>query len=90
MAAADYKKEFEDLVETVMKESASDLHLSVGRYPTIRVNGFLMPLMNRRILTKEDLLGFMAVVLSPEDQEIFLRNKEIDFSYNHHDKSRFR
>jgi twitching motility protein PilT len=88
--ATDYKKEFEDLVETVMKESASDLHISEGRYPTIRVAGFLIPLLNRKILTKEDTIGFMSVVLSPEDREIFLRNKEIDFSYNYADKARFR
>lgn len=86
----DYKKEFEDLVDTVMKESASDLHLSVGRYPTVRVSGFLTPLMNRRILTKEDLSGFMKVVLSADDAALFQRDKEIDFSYNHKDEARFR
>jgi twitching motility protein PilT len=88
--ALDYKKEFEDLVETVMKESASDLHLSEGRYPTIRVAGFLIPLMNRQVLTKEDTAGFMSVVLKPEDRELFLRNKEIDFSYTYKDRARFR
>lgn len=86
----DYKKEFEEMVETVMKESASDLHLSVGRYPTVRVSGFLIPLMNRRILTKEDMLGFIPVVLTSEDNELFQRNKEIDFSYTYGDKARFR
>jgi len=87
---SDYKKEFEDLVETVMKESASDLHLSVGRYPTVRVNGFLMPLLNRSILSKDDMLGIMSVALSAQDQELFQRNKEIDFSYIYQDKARFR
>jgi twitching motility protein PilT len=86
----DYKKEFEELVDTVMKESASDLHLSVGRYPTVRISGFLTPLMNRKILTKDDMLGFVSVILSSDDSALFQRNKEIDFSYNHHDKARFR
>ncbi|MEN9621941.1 MAG: hypothetical protein RLZZ67_375 [Candidatus Parcubacteria bacterium] len=88
--ALDYKKEFEELVETVMKESASDLHLSEGRYPTIRVAGFLVPLMNRKVLTKEDTLGITSVVLTDENRELFLRNKEIDFSYDYKDKARFR
>lgn len=88
--ALDYKKEFELLVETVTKESASDLHLSSGRYPTIRVGGFLIPLMNRSVLTKEDTLGFAEAILTPGDREIFLKNKEIDFSYNHKDQTRFR
>ncbi|HEY0907935.1 MAG TPA: PilT/PilU family type 4a pilus ATPase [Candidatus Paceibacterota bacterium] len=86
----DYKKEFEDLVETVMKESASDLHISEGRYPTIRVAGFLVPLMNRKMLTREDTLGFMNVVLNAENKELFLKNKEIDFSYEYQNKGRFR
>ncbi|MFA6158782.1 MAG: PilT/PilU family type 4a pilus ATPase [Candidatus Paceibacterota bacterium] len=88
--ALDYKKEFEELVEIVTKESASDLHLSSGRYPTIRVGGFLIPLMNRAVLTREDALGFMVAILSADDKEIFLRTKEIDFSYNHKDQVRFR
>lgn len=88
--ALDYKKEFEDLVETVIKESASDLHLSEGRYPTIRVSGYLVPLMNRKMLTREDTAGFMSVVLNPDDKELFLRNKEIDFSYTYKEKARFR
>ncbi len=88
--ALDYKKEFEDLIETMMKESASDLHLCEGRYPTIRVSGFLVPLMNRKLLTKDDTAGFMTVVLNADDRDLFLRNKEIDFSYNYKDKSRFR
>jgi len=88
--ALDYKKEFEDLVETLIKESASDLHLSEGRYPTIRVAGFLVPLMNRKIITKEDTLGFMDVVLNSENKALFLRNKEIDFSYDYKGGARFR
>jgi twitching motility protein PilT len=86
----DYKKEFEELVDIVTKESASDLHLSSGRYPTIRVGGFLVPLMNRRVLTKQDAIGFMEAILTLKDREEFLRNKEIDFSYNHKDQTRFR
>jgi len=90
MASLDYKKEFEELVETVVKEGASDLHLSTGRYPTIRVGGFLIPLMNKKILDKEDTLGFTSVVLTPEDRETFLKVKEIDFSYSHKEEARFR
>jgi twitching motility protein PilT len=88
--ALDYKKEFEDLVDLVTKESASDLHLSSGRYPTIRVGGFLVPLMNRKILTSEDTVGFMDAVLTPTNRSEFLKDKEIDFSYDHKGKTRFR
>ncbi|MDP1624890.1 MAG: PilT/PilU family type 4a pilus ATPase [bacterium] len=80
--ANDYKKEFEELVGVVVKESASDLHISTGRYPTIRVGGFLIPLMNKKTITEEDTEGFMSVVITPEDRALFLKNKEIDFSYS--------
>lgn len=88
--AIDYKKEFEDLIEKVMKESASDLHLSEGRYPTIRVAGFLIPLMDRRVLTVEDTAGFMNVILTPDDRALFQKTKEIDFSYEYKGQARFR
>jgi twitching motility protein PilT len=74
----------------VIKEGASDIHLSEGRYPTIRVNGFLVPLMNRSILSEEDTLGFMNVVLKPDDKALFLKTKEIDFSYSYKETARFR
>lgn len=86
----EYQKEFESLIDIVIKESASDLHLSAGRYPTIRVDGLLTPLLTKKILTKEDALGFMNVVLTPDDKSLFLRNKEIDFSYSYKEKGRFR
>lgn len=88
--AIDYKKELEDLIEKVMKEAASDLHLSEGRYPTIRVAGFLIPLMDRRILSADDTAGFMSVLLSAEDRALFQKSKEIDFSYEYKNQARFR
>ncbi len=86
----DYQKEFQDLIQTVIKENASDLHLSEGRYPTIRVGGFLVPLMHKSIITKEDTEHFLDVVMIPEDKALFLKNKEIDFSYAGPEGTRFR
>ena len=44
-----YKKELDELIETVIKEGASDLHLSEGRLPTLRVTGNLIPLAKKQI-----------------------------------------
>ena len=41
----DYSKELKDLILTTVKEGASDLHITVGRHPTIRVSGSLIPLL---------------------------------------------
>ena len=90
MAAEEYKKELADLVETVMREGASDLHFSVGSYPALRVSGSLLPLVKKKKLTAEDTLGFLSVMLRPEKMEGFLKEREVDFSYSYGEQARFR
>lgn len=86
----DYALELGELLEIVIKEGASDLHFSVGRNPTLRVSGSLIPLVNKSILTEEDTKGLLYEMLSPVNKKDFEENKEIDFSYSLKDKARFR
>lgn len=86
----DYSKELEELVTTVIREDASDLHLSVGRYPTLRVQGALIPLTQKQILTPDVVRGLVFAMLSKEQQDDFLRTKEYDFSFDHKGRARFR
>ena len=60
MSKVDYAKELKDLIDIVMSESGSDLHLSVGSHPMIRVAGALIPLVKKPILTNEDVGGVLA------------------------------
>jgi twitching motility protein PilT len=78
------------LVETMVKEGASDLHLSEGRPPVIRVSNFLIPLVKLPILTAEDMAGFLTLFLSPEGKLEFETTKETNFAYSHAHKVRFR
>ncbi|HEY4495783.1 MAG TPA: PilT/PilU family type 4a pilus ATPase [Candidatus Paceibacterota bacterium] len=86
----DYAKELEQLIVTVIKEGGSDLHISEGRHPTIRVTGALIPLLKHRVFSKEDTLGFVTELLTPENKKRFLETKEIDFSYSYKNEARFR
>src|SRR3990167_5654435 len=86
----DFKRELDDLIVIVAKEGASDLHLTVGGHPTIRVSGDLIPIVKKPILTADDTMGMVMEVLSEENQKLFLRNKEIDFSYSLPEGIRFR
>ena len=88
--AIDYKKELEELIEYVMSEGGSDLHLSEGRQPTIRVSGFLIPLVKKAKLLGADTLGFLNELLTPGDKKLFMEQREIDFSYNYKNAARFR
>jgi twitching motility protein PilT len=79
---ADYKKMLEDLIDTIIRENGSDLHFAVGRYPSIRVTGELIPLVKQSVLTQEDVLGMLEILLGDKEKyERFLKNQEIDFSY---------
>lgn len=86
----DYKTELEDLIVTVIRENASDIHFSVGRRPTIRVSGSLVPLAKKNILTSDDTLGYLSELVSTEKKEEFLRTQELDFSYEYGNEARFR
>jgi len=85
----DYKTFLADLIKTVVAEGASDLHLSEGRNPIIRVSGMLLPLVKHPIVTKEDTAGILNELLSDKNKELFFSTKEIDFSYSFGD-ARFR
>ncbi len=85
-----YKEELEDLIEIVIRERGSDIHMSAGINPTIRVDGALIPLLKKSTLSGEDMMGFLKVLLRPEFFERFVKDQEIDFSYSYKEKFRFR
>lgn len=88
--AIDYTKELEELIEYVIREGGSDLHISEGRPPTIRVSGSLIPLVKKPKLTKIDTLNFLERLVTSENKKLFFERKEIDFSYSYKDTARFR
>jgi len=80
----------DSLVSVVLQEGASDLHLSLGRPPFLRVGGYLVPLLKHKELGEDDIKELLAIFLSDEDQKMFAKNMEVDFSYSHEKKARFR
>ena len=86
----DYKQKLKDLMLATARQNASDLHLAVGRKPTLRVDGVLIGLEQEPILTPEDTQGLVLAFLTPEQKEKFLNFGDLDFSYSFEDKARFR
>jgi twitching motility protein PilT len=86
----DYKQKLHELMLMTARQNASDLHLAVGRRPTIRIDSVLTPLTKEAILTKEDAEGLVLALLAPEQKDRLLKLKQIDLSYNFEDKARFR
>ncbi|MEK7115727.1 MAG: PilT/PilU family type 4a pilus ATPase [Patescibacteria group bacterium] len=86
----DYKKEVEELINTVVKEGGSDIHISAGRPPAVRVSGELITLTRREPLTKDEAAGVLKELLTAEKFKTFLSEQEIDFSYSYKDIARLR
>jgi len=82
--------EIKNLLEKVINSNASDLHLTIGAPPTLRINGKLSPLVGVSALTSEDLEDLVFGLLNKEQKELFFVNKEIDFSFSLGQKARFR
>ncbi len=88
--AVDYKKELQILVQMLLAEQGSDLHLSVGSHPTLRVGGSLVPLVRKPILVDADVAGFAHVLMRADFLERLKKRDEIDFSYENAEGVRFR
>jgi len=85
-----YSPYLEELLQVTIAEQASDLHISPGNLPILRIAGRLTPLKRRKKLTPEDSQGLAFALMSEQQQQRFLREREIDLSYDFKDRARFR
>ena len=79
-----------DLLKIAVERKASDLHLKVGAFPVIRIDGALIPLSDMRRLMQEDTIAMAFSIMSARQKEKFKNNFEIDISYNVPNLGRFR
>src|SRR3989344_6705175 len=86
----DYPIKTKELLTLAAKENASDLHLAVGRRPTLRVDGVLVALENQEIITPEAAEGLIRSLLTPEHDAKLTQQRQLDFAYSFEDKARFR
>ncbi|MFQ5492096.1 MAG: type IV pilus twitching motility protein PilT [Phycisphaerae bacterium] len=77
------------LLETVIKQDASDLHLTVGRPPVIRMHGHLRNL-ETKTLTPDDTVALMKSITPERGQQEIQEEGGTDFGFAFGDKGRFR
>jgi twitching motility protein PilT len=80
----------DELLRAAVAKGASDLHLKVGAYPMMRLQGALVPLSEERRLTNQDTETMGAAVMSPTLAEKFKATQEIDLAYSVPGLGRFR
>lgn len=85
-----YSSQLKELLEITVKEQASDLHISSGHPPVLRIAGRLVPLIKIKTLSSEDTQNLSFELMTEEQRQRFLDKKEIDFSYNFKEEARFR
>jgi twitching motility protein PilT len=79
-----------ELLKVAVASSASDLHLKVGSYPMMRVNGLLVVASEAKRLERADTEAMAAALFSPEHLEKFRKNQEVDLAHSVTGLGRFR
>jgi twitching motility protein PilT len=80
---------FKAVLQQLVHRNASDLHLKVGRPPTLRLHGDLVPL-DQPPLRPEDLKALAEQLMTPRQVKEFTDNKECDFAIGVPGIGRFR
>jgi len=86
----EYRSKLNELLTTTARENASDLHISVGKPPVLRINSALVPVAKEAVITPETSEGLVLSLLGAEQKKKLLEQKQIDFSYSLDNKARFR
>lgn len=82
--------EIKEILEEALRRGASDVHLMVGIYPTLRIDGKLTPLSRGPTPTPDYIEKLVLSLCLPEQKELLLTNKELDFSFALGEVARFR
>lgn len=77
-------------LDAVIAQDGSDLHLSPGSPPIVRVSSRLVPLENHKPITGEETEQILKSIVPPARWEIFEKTDSVDFSHAHKDLGRFR
>src|ERR1700760_1015788 len=77
------------LLETVVRKSASDLHLAVGKPPVLRMHGGMRELQTK-VLESEDTMALLKSITPERIQQEFEETGSGDFGFAYGEEARFR
>src|SRR3989338_902038 len=83
--------EVNNLLMRVLERGASDLHLTAGKPPTLRIDSNLTVLKDFEVLSGNAIASLIDVLLGSEDKrKQFKEDRELDLSFSFKDNVRFR
>ncbi|WP_408898889.1 type IV pilus twitching motility protein PilT [Nocardioides sp. R1-1] len=80
----------DQLLSALWEARGTDLMLTVGLPPMLRIDGTLAPVPGHSALTREDTEALLAEVLTPEQGEVWQISHEYDFSFSWREHARIR
>ncbi|OYV26209.1 MAG: hypothetical protein B7W98_03280, partial [Parcubacteria group bacterium 20-58-5] len=83
-------KRLAELLDLVVAQGGSDLHIFAGGSPMIRVSGALIPVSKYAPFTPEETEAILRSIVPPERWDAFGKDQTIDLSYAHKADMRFR
>jgi len=81
--------EMKKLLDLAIEKSASDLHITVGVSPILRIDGKMLPLVDIAVVTPEISERLLMSIMTAEQIERLHQRRELDFSFGY-GKMRFR
>ncbi len=79
-----------DILQLLVDQKGSDIHLIVGSPPVLRIHGELVSIEGVPPLTEEQAEMLIHPIMTKEQQDYVKVNKELDFGYKYKDHGRFR
>lgn len=83
-------KHLEELLDLVVAEGGSDLHICAGESPMIRVSGALVPIGKYPAPSSEETEAILKSIVPEDRWNSFRENQTIDLSYTYKTNTRFR
>lgn len=77
-------------IEYVVKNKCSDLHLSSGSCPIVRIDGDLATIPNTKVLGNDDIMAIFNAIMNDKQKSIYHEKMELDFSLKTDFNARFR
>ncbi|MCH8268885.1 MAG: type IV pilus twitching motility protein PilT [Acidobacteria bacterium] len=82
--------QIDDLLRIAVERKASDLHIKVGNFPYLRIDGELVPLNEFSRVTPEQMLNMAFSMMSNRQKQKFKESAELDLAYGVAGLGRFR
>ena len=80
----------QQMLSYVIEHTGSDLHLVPGHPPLIRIDGVLLPIAGTKVVGATEVEQLISGVMSAEQKQMLIVNKERDFSFSYGDNARYR